>query len=98
MKVRFKGPRLERLESDPGFADDHSAALVKAYRKKMNFIRQVVDERELYAIKSLGFEKLKGSRAHQRSMRLNDQWRLIVEIEGTGDSKTIVIVSIEDYH
>ena len=47
---------------------------------------------------SLGFEKLKGARAHQRSIRLNDQWRLILEIEGKGDSKAIVIVSIEDYH
>ena len=98
MRVRFRKSRLERLETDPRFTDGHSAALVKAYRKKMNFIRQTIDERELYALRSLGFEKLKGARAHQRSIRLNDQWRLILEIEGEGDSKTIVIVSIEDYH
>jgi plasmid maintenance system killer protein len=31
-------------------------------------------------------------------MRLNDQWRLILEIEEDGQGKTLVIVGIEDYH
>jgi len=57
-----------------------------------------MDEREFYALKSLHFEKLKGDRAHQRSMRLNSQWRLILEFEEDSDGKIAVIVSIEDYH
>ena len=48
-------------------------------------------------MKSLHYEKLKGRRAHQRSMRLNDQFRLILEIEIVND-RTIVVVSVEDYH
>ena len=31
-------------------------------------------------------------------MRLNDQWRLILEISGTSPNKIIEIVGIEDYH
>jgi plasmid maintenance system killer protein len=31
-------------------------------------------------------------------MRLNDQWRLIVEYEEAGSGKTAVVVTIEDYH
>ncbi len=31
-------------------------------------------------------------------MRLNDQWRLILEMEGKGNEKILVIVAIEDYH
>jgi plasmid maintenance system killer protein len=31
-------------------------------------------------------------------MRLNDQWRLIIEIEGKGTNKKLVVVGIEDYH
>ena len=42
------------------------------------------------------FEKLKGDRARQHSMRLNDQWRLILEFEGAAPDETVVIVSIED--
>jgi proteic killer suppression protein len=98
MNVRFSTAALERLETDPKFSDGHSAAIVKAYRKRMNFIRQAADERDLYGMRSFGFEKLKGDRSHQRSIRLNDQWRLILQFEGDGSTKTVVIVSIEDYH
>jgi len=31
-------------------------------------------------------------------MRLNKQWRLIVEIEKGNPKNTVVIVAIEDYH
>ena len=31
-------------------------------------------------------------------MRLNDQFRLIFQIEGTDEGNTIVVVAIEDYH
>ena len=49
-------------------------------------------------MRSLRFEKLQPPRSHQFSMRLNDQWRLILEFEGKGASKVTVIVAIEDYH
>jgi len=49
-------------------------------------------------MRSFRFEKLRGKRGHQYSMRLNDQWRLILEMRGKSSDKTIVIVGIEDYH
>jgi proteic killer suppression protein len=98
MRVRFAVAALERLESDPKFTAGHSAEIVRQYRKRMNFIRQASDERDLYTLKSLHFERLKGARSHQRSMRLNDQWRLILQLEGDSNAKTVLIVSIEDYH
>ena len=98
MRVRFAPGPLEQLETDPKFTGGHSAELVRTYRKRMNFIRQAMDERDLYGLKSLRFEKLKGARSHQRSIRLNDQWRLILQLEGDGEAKTVLIVSIEDYH
>ena len=98
MRVAFREGRYERLETDPGFTDGRAPSVVRGYRKCLNFIRQALDERDLYAVTSRHFEKLQGSRSHQRSMRINDQWRLIVEIEGEAPTKTLVIVSIEDYH
>ena len=56
------------------------------------------DERNFYALKSLHFEKLKGDRSHLCSMKLNDQWRLILELTGSGPEKVAVLVGIEDYH
>jgi proteic killer suppression protein len=98
MDVRFHDDDYGRLETDPKYSAGFDAAIVRAYRNRLNLIRQAVDERDLYAFKSWRFEKLKGQRAHQCSIRLNDQWRLILEIEGDAPKKTIVIVKIEDYH
>ena len=64
----------------------------------MQQIRAAADERDFYAIRSLHFEKLSGRRQDQYSMRLNDQYRLILEIAGGAADKVIVIVGIEDYH
>ncbi|MCC8628050.1 MULTISPECIES: type II toxin-antitoxin system RelE/ParE family toxin [Xanthomonas] len=98
MEVRFEDSSLERLEADPRFTAGLDAALVKAFRKKLQFIRAAVDERSFYAMKSLHYEKLKGDRDGQRSMRLNDQWRLILRIEEDDAGRVILIVSIADYH
>ena len=98
MEVEFEDPRLDRLEIDPAYDAGFSAVLVKAFRKRMAVIRAANDERDFYNMKSLHFEKLKGARQHQNSMRLNDQWRLVVRIATTDGKKTIRIMSIEDYH
>lgn len=98
MKVSFKDDALARLETDPTFTAGLSPAIVKAYRKRVNFIRQAQDARDLYSWVSLHFEKLKGARSHQHSIRLNDQWRLILELEGDAPKKNVTIVAIKDYH
>ena len=98
MEVRFADVRLGRLEVDAKYDAGFPQSTVSAFRKRMQQIRSAVDERDFYNLKSLHFEKLKGNRDHQHSMRLNEQWRLIVEFEGSAPKKTIVIVAIEDYH
>jgi proteic killer suppression protein len=86
------------LEADPSFTSGYAAAIVKAFRKRMQLIRASVDERTFYALKSLHYEKLKGDRDGQRSMRLNDQWRLILRLEQDDSGKLAVVISIADYH
>ena len=98
MEVEFASADLDRLETDPSFGMGLPAALVKAYRKRLQGIRSAPDERDFYAMKSWHFEKLKGARQHQHSMRLNDQFRLVLEFRGTGRDKRVCIVGIEDYH
>jgi toxin HigB-1 len=97
-EVKFKDESLEKLEGDAKCSAGHGEAIDKAFRKRMQQIRAATDERDFYALKSLSFEKLKGERSHQHSMRLNDQWRLILEMEGEGPSKKLTVVGIEDYH
>jgi proteic killer suppression protein len=85
------------VESDETFTAGFSPAIIKVFRKRMQTIRAAPDERNFYALKSLHFEKLK-SNPNQHSMKINDQFRLIIELEGIGQAKTAVIVVIEDYH
>jgi len=98
MEVEFADERLKRLYVDRGFTGGFPPAIVKAFRKMIQAILAAVDERDLYARPGFRFEKLTGSRSHERSLRLNDQYRLIVEVSGTASSKTIRVISVEDYH
>lgn len=96
--MKFKDENLDRLETDVRFSGGHSQAIVSAYRKRMQLIRASPDERDFYALRSLRFEKLKGERSHQYSMRLNQQWRLILEFDKEAVPVIVLIVGIEDYH
>jgi proteic killer suppression protein len=98
MDVEFANQELDRLETDLDFNTGFSSAVVRVFRKRMQMIRDAVDERAFYAMRSLHFEKLKGDRWHQHSMRLNRQWRLILELQKHGRNTVVVIVDIEDYH
>lgn len=98
MEVEFRDKDCDRLEIDASFNAGRSRAVVKAYRKRLQAIRAALDERAFYAMKSFHFEKLVGDRSHQYSMRLNRQWRLILELNKKHDKSVVVIIGIEDYH
>ena len=98
MEVEFDDADLDRLETDAKYTAGHSQEIVRAFRKRMQQIRAFRDERDFLAVRSLNFEKLKGNREGQHSIRLNLQWRLIFEIRGDHPCKVIGIIEIVDYH
>jgi toxin HigB-1 len=98
MDVEFTDQLLERLERDSQFTGGFSVQIIKGFRKRMQLIRHAMDERDLYQMKGAHFEKLKGARSHQRSMKVDGQWRLILELVETGSEKTVRVIGIEDYH
>lgn len=98
MDAEFDDGELDRLEGEKGFARGYGPDVVRGFRKVMQAIRAAADERDLYALRGLRFEKLKGKRSQQYSLRINDQWRVIVEIRGSPPKKRIGVVAIEDYH
>lgn len=100
MDVEFADDDLRRLYEDLEFRiPEIGPELTKAFRKRMQFIVSAADRRDLYAMRSNRFEKLKGDREGQHSLRVNDQWRLIVRLEplDRGGEK-IVILEMDDYH
>ena len=98
MEVEFDDHDLDCLETDAQVTAGFSQEIVRAFRKRMQQIRAFKDERDFLAIRSLNFEKLKGNREGQHSVRLNLQWRLILEIRGDHPCKVVGIVEIVDYH
>ena len=98
MEADFDSQDLDRLETDASFTAGFGPEIVRGFRKVMQAIRAAQDERDLYASRGLRFEQLKGKRSHQHSLRINRQWRLIMELRGTGTQKRVQIIGVEDYH
>jgi proteic killer suppression protein len=99
VRFQFKDKKLAALytkEKDahkyPGVVDDFFEVIA--------IIGSAPDQRDLYAQKGLRFEKLSGKRGKQgqRSLRLNQQWRLIVTLEEDEQGAYLQIHGIEDYH
>lgn len=93
-----KGSNLQKLYENCATKQHYEQAVVKAFFKVMTIIASANDIRDIYNIKSLCFEKLKGDRQGQRAIRLNDQWRLIVSLEKDEIGDYLLIHEIVDYH
>jgi toxin HigB-1 len=99
MDVRFADDDLARAETDPAFGAGMTRDILKAFRKRLQFMRAAKDRRDLYASKGMRLEKLKGERKHEHSVRLNDQQRLILEFKDGENGEYVIIKGVEkDYH
>lgn len=98
MRIVFADEELALIETDQAGDTRLSVSVIKSARRKLTVLRAAVDDRSLRNWKSLHYEKLKGDREGQRSIRLNDQIRMVFELDEETDPQTITILSIEDYH
>ena len=100
MIFHFKHAGLQRLYTDEEGADKYPSEVVRAFFDVMAIIASAKDIRDLYALKGLHFEKLRGKKASrgERSLRLNRQYRLIITIEKDKEGNFLLIIRIEDYH
>ena len=98
MRVEYHDEVLRRLAEEQEYAPKGwDPDVIKSYRKKVQLISAAQDERDLYAMRGLRMEKLKGDRLGQTSMRLNDQFRLILTFKTEGD-RVAVLLEVVDYH
>lgn len=99
MRLVFLDDDLRRLYVEPDFHLKRLGPdLVRAYRKQVGLLASVGSEAELRNFKGLRLERLKGDRVGQCSIRLNDQWRLILQFRTDDDGKSVVVIEIVDYH
>ena len=99
MRFEFEDDDLRRLYAEPGFRLPRLGPdVISQFRRKMQIVAAARDERDLYALRGLRLEKLAGDRAGQHSMRLNDQFRLIVQFTTDDEGRLVTVLEITDYH
>jgi toxin HigB-1 len=99
LRFKFKSKKIEALYEQEKDAHKYPN-VIDDFFEVISAISAASDERDLYALRGLRFEKLKGQRGKkgERSLRLNQQWRLIIALEKDKDGSYLLIIDIEDYH
>jgi len=92
MIVSFRCRETERLYND--LPSRRFQAIERTARRKLEILDAVEKLEELRLPPGNRLEALKGGRAGQHSIRINDQWRICFRWKG-GDAHDVEIV---DYH
>lgn len=96
--MEYRDDQLRRLVEDSEYRPRRwDVEVIRAYRKKMQLISEAKDERDLRAMRSLRLEQLSGDREGTSSIRLNDQFRLVLTFKTEGE-RVAVILELVDYH
>lgn len=101
MQVIFKTIELKQLYLIP--SDEikgklpFQKSLIQRYKDRIVILESIEKITDLYSFKSLHFEKLKGDKAGQLSLRLNDQYRLIIQ-QISEEVLKILIIEISKHY
>jgi proteic killer suppression protein len=98
MLIEYKYKKLEDLYQKGSGKHKYPSEVVRSYVKTIEIIRSVVSLQDLRNYRSLYFKQLKGNRINDYSIRLNKQWRLILQLKKLDDGTTIMIIDIENHY
>ena len=100
MKVEFEKEYLRELYETGKVADKkhrYQPQVVNGYLKCVRALQKAVRMEDLFPVKSLNYEKLKGGKQGLSSLRINDQYRLeFREIPSAGNIPQVEICSLVD--
>lgn len=101
MKFEFASDIVQNIYEE-GFSSRHARKfgpeVIKGFFKVIDRIDSAADEGDLVAFQGMRYKPLYGDRKHQHSLRINDQWRVIVERQQAEDGTWLLVIDIEDYH
>lgn len=98
MEVEFGDKTLALVETERAAETGLPISVITSLRRKLVAIRAAPDERTLRNWKSLHYEKLEGDRSGRRSIRINNQWRLVFRIDTSCTPNKLMDLAVEDYH
>ena len=98
MRIEFADDALKRICTDEAHKLGLPFAVILAARRRLLQLEAALDERDLRNLKSLNYKKLQGEREGQRSVRINDQYRIVFEISQAERPAVVLILEIGDTH
>jgi proteic killer suppression protein len=98
MKIEFGDKRLALIRTDRAHELGLPFAVIKACRKRLEFMEAAPDERSLRNWASLQYKKLEGEKDGTRQIRINDQYRITFTINNDATPPIITILEIGDPH
>ena len=98
MRMIIEDPGVRQLHENADFRDRRfGSGVQRAIRRLLALVEEVPRQRDLYQFRSVRLERLRGDRAGQYSMRVNDQFRLITRFEAMPDGQTCIVIEVVDY-
>jgi proteic killer suppression protein len=94
--VKFKEISLERLDWDRGYTAGFPLLVVSAFRGRIQVIRAAPQKQAILQFTSLQIKRC-GNGASQHSMRVTDEWQLIVAFEDGDDGRVAIVEALMEY-
>jgi proteic killer suppression protein len=98
MKVEFSDDDLAAICTDQAYRLGLPVAVIRSARNRIIQLAAAHDERDLRNLKGLHYKKGKGERAGERSIRINDQYRIVFTLSADENPPIIRITQIGDTH
>ncbi|MEJ0094970.1 MAG: type II toxin-antitoxin system RelE/ParE family toxin [Methylocella sp.] len=98
MKVEFTDDDLAQICTDQAYRLGLPVAVIRSARNRLIQLEAARDERDLRNLKGLHYKKGKGERANERSVRINDQYRIVFVLSEEENPPIIRIIKIGDTH
>lgn len=91
MEIEFRDKTLALVETDRAPETRLPISVISSLRNKLRFLRNAPDDRSIRNWKSLHYEKMEGD---ERSIRINDQFRLIFTIETSSNPNRLTVLRV----
>ena len=98
MKIEFADDDLARICTDQAFRLGLPVAVIRKARFRLIQMEAARDERDLRNLKGLHYKKGKGEREGTRSVRINDQYRIVFTLSDDERPPIVRVIEIGDTH
>lgn len=98
MRIEFADDALQRICTDEAYKLGLPVAVIQTARRRLIQLEAAADERDLRNLKSLHYKKLQGDKEGRRTVRVNDQYRIVFTLLDTEKPPVINILAIGDIH